>query len=86
MKRFFSYDPNGDGFTTHDTAEEAEKAAKEGLDAEREEAREDGWSDEASRICWGELRQFAKKTLVPPSPTSFEAYEEYTLTDTTPQA
>lgn len=83
MKRFFSFDPNGDGFVTHETAEEAEKAAKESLDSERAEASSDGWSDEASRICWGELRQFAKQTLIPPSPTNWETNEDYNLTDTT---
>lgn len=84
MKRFFSFDPNSDGFVIHDTAEEAEKAAKESLDSEREEASYDGWSEDACRICWGELRQFAKQTVIPPSPTNWETHEDYNLTDTMP--
>ena len=55
MKLFFSYDPEGDGFLTHATAEEAEKAARDALDANRDAAAEGGWCEEPTEICWGEV-------------------------------
>lgn len=54
--KYFSFDPNGDGFSLHKTEEEARKAAEDAFDYERGEAY-NGWSDEVDKICWGELRQ-----------------------------
>lgn len=56
MKKYFSYNPNGSGFCFHDTAGDARTEAEKALDAEAEEAAE-GWSEEVTDICWGEVRQ-----------------------------
>jgi hypothetical protein len=56
--KYFSYDPEGDGFTLHATAEEAQKAAEADLSCYRDNASE-GWSDSVDQVCWGELKQKA---------------------------
>lgn len=56
MSKFFSYDPLG-GFEFHETAEEARAFAEKALQAERDEAPTDGWSDEVEGICWGVVTQ-----------------------------
>ena len=56
--KFFSYDPEGDGFTLHATAEEAQAAADNDISCHREFACE-GWSDSIQHVCWGELKQKA---------------------------
>lgn len=58
--KFFSYDRFGD-FELHDTAEAAKRSAEESLTAERETASQcgEGWPDEVTEICWGELREKA---------------------------
>jgi hypothetical protein len=58
--KYFSYDPEGDGFTLHNTADEARKAAELDLSCHRDDATE-GWSDSVESVCWGELRQLAMK-------------------------
>lgn len=58
--KYFSYDPEGDGFTLHNTAEEAKQAAENDLACHREWSCE-GWSDSVSDVCWGEIKQMAKK-------------------------
>lgn len=60
MHRFFSYCPDC-RFDTHETAEEAAKAADECLDHFREDA-PDGWSDEVTAICWGEIKATVQET------------------------
>jgi hypothetical protein len=62
--RFFSYDPNGDGYQTHKTDAEAKDAAKSAIDAEREEAQE-GWDDSVTEICWGKVVQRASEVALP---------------------
>lgn len=58
--RFFSYDPDGDYFETHATAEDARLKAKEALHTEAELATEGGeWGERVGEICWGEIRQIA---------------------------
>jgi hypothetical protein len=60
MKKYFSYDPNGDGLTLYATEIEAKNAAEFAISEERENAVEDGWDhEETSRICWGELKEIA---------------------------
>ena len=61
MDRFFSYCPEC-RFETHATAEEAEKAADEHLDHFRDEAPE-GWSEDVTGICWGEIKGTIQETL-----------------------
>ena len=56
--KYFSYDPEGDGFTLHATADEAQKAAEAYLSCHRDNASE-GWSDSVNQVCWGELKQNA---------------------------
>lgn len=53
--KFFSYVPE-EGFNLHETEAEAREHAQDALDAERETAGEDGWSDNVTDIGWGEVR------------------------------
>ena len=55
MPKFFSYCPD-EGFETHNTAEEAKKAADDSIDSFRDNA-EDGWSEEVDQVCWGEVKE-----------------------------
>jgi hypothetical protein len=85
MKRFFSFDPNA-GFDTYNTAEEARIATEGFLDEEREEAGE-GWSEEVTQICWGEIRQATKETDLGPAPhgSDYDRYINYVLVDVPPE-
>lgn len=58
--KYFSYDPEGDGFELHTTAEEARKAAEIGINCAREYACE-GWDDSVEQICWGEINEMTKE-------------------------
>lgn len=59
---YFVYDPEGDGFELHETAEAAEKAARDVLAEERREAY-DGWNeDRIATLCWGEIRERVVET------------------------
>lgn len=60
--KFYIYDP-GHGFETFDTAEEAEKAARELVDDRRGHGE---WPDDIDAIEWGEMscRGLAKKVNV----------------------
>ena len=58
--RFFSHCPDC-GFDTHPTAEKATEAAEGHLDHFREEAG-DGWSEDVTGICWGEITQEVVET------------------------
>lgn len=56
MSRFFSYDVEGDGFSEHNTEEEARAAAQAALDYATDDG--DGWDEDAlTGICWGEIRE-----------------------------
>ena len=58
MSKFFSYDGDGDGYKTHETAEEAKAAAVNALGHESTLAIEDGeWGERVGEICWGEIRE-----------------------------
>jgi hypothetical protein len=61
MKLFFSFCPKA-GFETHDTAAEAEKAARESLDYLSDEAAGDGWNENVDQLCWGEITHMAVMT------------------------
>ena len=56
--KYFSYDSNS-GFEVHATKEEAIKAVDDTIDTERDYAIDDGWSEEVSGACWGEIKQVA---------------------------
>lgn len=58
--KFFMYDPEN-GFETYKTAEEAKAAANEAIDYYRGDAG-DGWPDEVSQVCWGEIKEEAQQT------------------------
>lgn len=57
---WFSFD--GDTFETHETREDAQKAAQDALDDCRADAVE-GWPDEVYRICWGQIVESATVTM-----------------------
>jgi hypothetical protein len=84
IPRFFSYDPNGSGLTVHETAEAAKQEATEAFDGERDQAI-DGWSDEVTQICWGELRGAVEETSREETPGGdFDYRVEYALVDVPP--
>ena len=60
MDRFFSYCPDC-GFDTHPTAEEAESAADGHVDHFRDDA-PDGWNDDVTLVCWGEIKGSVQET------------------------
>ena len=60
MDRFFSYCPDC-GFETHTTSEEARDSADAHLDHFRDYAC-DGWNDDVTQICWGEIRETVDET------------------------
>jgi hypothetical protein len=77
---YFSYDPNGDGFSLHKTAEDAKKAAETALNEEAINAGDDGWSDEVTQICWGEIKEVAVESNRRPSDNKhFSEYVDYNL-------
>lgn len=81
--RFFMFEPDS-GFETYKTAEEARAAAEEAIDYYRGDA-VDGWPDEVSQICWGEIKQESQQTGLRPreegDPGSCEMICDYALTD-----
>lgn len=82
MKLYFSYDPE-DGFELHATEAEARKRADEIMEACSDYAADDGWPDNMSEVCWGEVRQVACLVATRPSEDSrFDYYEEWDLRDT----
>jgi hypothetical protein len=82
VRKYFSFDPNGDGYCTHKTEQEAKEKAQAALDAEREYAITDGW-DEVEHICWGKILQCATETEIDKSklagPT--DGFVNYKLAD-----
>lgn len=56
MGKWFSNDPNGDGFVIHDSEEKAREAAEKALQHERDAAEGEEWSEEVEDIFWGEVK------------------------------
>jgi hypothetical protein len=54
MSRFFSWDPEGGDFETHDTEEAARDAALSLIDSYLDG--DTGWAEEIEDVCWGEIR------------------------------
>jgi hypothetical protein len=88
IKKYFSFSAEAD-FELHDTAEEAEKAANDALDYERNNTFF-GCSYYASQICWGELKQMTVDKFGEVAPDDDdddfdyddrEAISEYVLVD-----
>lgn len=81
--KYFMYDPDC-GFETYRTAEEARAAAKEAIDYYRGDA-VDGWPDEVSQVCWGEIKQESQQTGLRPrseeDPSYCEMICDYELKD-----
>lgn len=59
---WYSYDPE-DGYTSHDSADEAREAAEASLEYHRERS-SDGWNANTSDIAWGMLLPFAEARQV----------------------
>ena len=80
---FFMFDPDN-GFETYETAEEAKAAADEAIDYYRGEAG-DGWPEEVSQVCWGEIKQETQQVGLRPldkeDSGSCEMICDYELTD-----
>lgn len=53
MKRFFTYDPTGEGFECHETADEARDHCQSIVDSV---ISDDYDEDDVAFICWGEIR------------------------------
>lgn len=82
MKTWFSYDPYGDGFVTHETEAEARTAAEKALEAERDNAHE-GWSTVVEDICWGKIRGRVIESERRPAEEgeNFDEFVDYALAD-----
>lgn len=84
--RYFSYSAD-DGFELHATAAIAASAAERLLELERDAASE-GWSESASTICWGEIKQHTVQTVDRPRtdkdvyvPQEFDRIADFCLVD-----
>lgn len=75
-KRFFAYDPDDATFTLWATADEAKIEAESILEAYRDEAAGDGWSESVTDICWGEVVGAIEQTSYIPRPPEGEIDEE----------
>jgi hypothetical protein len=62
---FFSYDHEG-GFKFHETPAGAKARAEKALDMDRDDA-EDGWDDNVTDICWGEVKGRVVETMCRPT-------------------
>lgn len=74
MNRYFLYDP-GNGFETFRTIEERDAAAKEAIEYHLD----DGWSEDVTQVCVGEVTGVATKANVRTKPkrSDFPNEEEY---------
>lgn len=81
---FFSYD-HEDGIEFHETAEEAKARAEKALDMDRDEAAE-GWSEEVTQICWGEVRgrvvETERRPVTPEDNLDCDEVVDYAMQDT----
>jgi hypothetical protein len=78
--KYFSYDPNGDGFSLHNTADDAKKAAENALREEEINAGDEGWNEDVYRICWGEITEVAVASNRRPSDNKqYSEYVDYNL-------
>lgn len=72
--KYFGYCPDA-GFELFLTEKEAKQYAQDAVDWFRDEALE-GWSEEVTNVCWGELKQ---ETVITDRKTIKEAEEELGL-------
>lgn len=81
MRAFKHFSFDGHCFKLEPTEEAARKTAEEALDLERAEAGE-GWSEDASSICWGEVKGWVEETdLGPADDGEFDRVVEMTLVE-----
>jgi len=81
MSKFFAYDPV-DGASFFGDEEAARKQAQDWLDEERANSG-DGWSEEVSGICWGEVCGEVVQAKNEPAPdgSEFDYIADYALRD-----
>lgn len=80
MSRFFAVDQdrNVEFFETADAAREWAATA---LEHEQDRAG-DGWREDVTQICWGEIKQQVAMTKSTPTPGGqFDSIDEYELVD-----
>lgn len=65
--KYFVYSSDN-GFSLFATAEEAEAMAEELIAEYREDAYDDGWSEDVESVCWGEVSQNAVMVLLGAAP------------------
>lgn len=68
---FFAYDRD-DGMHFFATAEEAKKHAESQLESHAEYASGDGWLEEVTDVCWGEITERATRTNYRERPVEFD--------------
>lgn len=71
--RFFAFDPNGEGVVFFKTERERDIYAEEIIDDYRDE---DGWSDDVTSICTGEVTGIATAVNVKHKPPAEELSED----------
>ena len=81
--RFFAMDADGN-MERFDTADAAKAWAQTALEYEQDRAG-DGWSEDVTWICWGEIKQQVVMTKSTPTPGGqFDSIDEYELEDVKP--
>jgi hypothetical protein len=75
QKLWFAYDP-GDGFEEYATEAEARAAAEKALEYYREDAPSDGWSEEATGVCYGKITGWTVETMRKTKPPADELDED----------
>lgn len=77
---YFSYDPEGDGYVTHETEDQARSSAEKALEYYRDEAFSDGWPDWMHYVCWGKIIESCQVMHeVPSERPEFDSEVEYAL-------
>lgn len=71
MDKWFSYDPDGDGFETHKTEQEAKESAEIAISWYRENSSE-GWDENVEGVCYGRIHQAVQMVDKRPLPESSE--------------
>lgn len=80
MSRYFARDADGNS-ETFDTEQQAREWAEGALECEADRAG-DGWREEVTCICWGEIRQEVVQTSSRPDESGrFDTIDEYELMD-----
>jgi hypothetical protein len=81
--KYFSYDYE-DGFEFHKTQDEAIKRATLLLEYYRDNSG-DGWNEDISDLCWGEIKQIATMCNIEPWPGYYGGDEGYEDPDYEPE-